>query len=237
MNVFYELEKHALSSNIGHRPFLAVPPSVPKTVQGLNDLEGLTCVEYTYKQVYNLSLQFAAWLRLEHGVQKGDIIALDFTNKPQFVFLWFAIWSLGAKPAFINTGLRGEALIHCVETSSSRLLLLDPDLPDALTPEIQARLSDTGVGAVVVDASVEVRIRNTPGYRASHEDRGGEIGNDLAVLIFTSGTTGLPKASIVPWRKLLNSAKAMSVWLGMKPKDRYYTVCYSANTKRKCYRS
>ncbi|KAF1349966.1 hypothetical protein BDV97DRAFT_332198 [Delphinella strobiligena] len=224
VNVFYELEKHALSSNIGHRPFIAIPPSVSKTVQSLNDLEGLACVEYTYKQVYNLSLQFAAWLKLEHGVQKGDIIALDFTNKPQFVFLWFAIWSLGAKPAFINTGLRGKALLHCVETSSSRLLLLDPDLQNALTPEVQARLSDTRVGAVVVNESVEIRVRNTPGYHAPHEDRGGEKGNDLAVLIFTSGTTGLPKASIVPWRKLLNSAKAMGVWLGIEPKDRYYTA-------------
>lgn len=222
--MFYLLEANALSSTIANRPFIVTPPTIPKDVQSPEDLRGLACVELTYKQVYDTVLQFAAWLKKEHGVKKGDIVALDFTNKPQFIFIWFALWSLGARPAFINTGLREEALLHCVKASTANLLIIDPDLQEALIPEVQSGLDSAGVITVVVDSTAEAGIGANAGYRAPDEDRAGSKISDLAVLIFTSGTTGLPKPAIVPWKKFYTSSKTVSSWLSVKPTDRYYTV-------------
>jgi acyl-CoA synthetase (AMP-forming)/AMP-acid ligase II len=187
-------------------------------------LEALECTEFTYKQIYDDVLHFAGWLKREHGVQRGDVVALNYTNKPQFVCLWFAIWSLGAKAALINTGLRGEALLHCIKASSTQLLLMDPTLEDALTDAVKSSLSGAGITIAIVDNATETKARSVTGFRAPDEDRNGDKTSDLAVLIFTSGTTGLPKPAVVPWRKFYSSSKSMSVWLEVKPTDRFYTV-------------
>lgn len=223
VNLFYELESHALSKN-GNNSFLSVPPTIPKGAQQAKDLAGLKATDWTYRQVYDTVLQFAEWLKQEHGVKKGDVVALDFTNKPQFVFLWFAIWSLGAKPAFINTNLRGEALLHCVKASTARLLVLDPSLTEALTAEVQTELSGASINTVILETIVEARVHALRGLRVPDDQRGGENLSDMAVLIYTSGTTGLPKPAIVPWTKFANSAKSVSKWLNMKNTDRYYTA-------------
>ncbi|THW93209.1 acetyl-CoA synthetase-like protein, partial [Aureobasidium pullulans] len=223
VNLFYELEKHALDPKTRDHSFLAIPPHIPKDVATPADLKGLQATEWSYKQVYETVLKFAAWLKQEHGVKKGDMVAIDYTNKTQFVCLWFALFSLGAKAAFINTNLRGKALLHCVKACKAKLLIVDPAIEDALTDEVRQELADS-VQAVVLDDVTEDRIVATAGLRVPDEERGGDKISDTAVLIFTSGTTGLPKPAVVPWKKFLLSGRTVSNWLGVKSTDRYYTA-------------
>ncbi|THX14624.1 acetyl-CoA synthetase-like protein, partial [Aureobasidium pullulans] len=223
VNLFYELEKHALDPKTRDHSFLAIPPHVPKDVATPADLKGLQATEWSYKQVYETVLKFAAWLKQEHGVKKGDMVAIDYTNKTQFVCLWFALFSLGAKAAFINTNLRGKALLHCVKACKAKLLIVDPAIEDALTDEVRQELANS-VQAVVLDDMTEGRIVATAGLRVPNEERGGDKISDTAVLIFTSGTTGLPKPAVVPWKKFLLSGRTVSNWLGVKSTDRYYTA-------------
>ncbi|THW28980.1 acetyl-CoA synthetase-like protein [Aureobasidium pullulans] len=223
VNLFYELEKHALDPKTRDHSFLAIPPHIPKDVATPADLKGLQATEWSYKQVYETVLKFAAWLKQEHGVKKGDMVAIDYTNKTQFVCLWFALFSLGAKAAFINTNLRGKALLHCVKACKAKLLVVDPAIEDALTDEVRQELANS-VQAVVLDDVTEGRIVATAGLRVPDEERGGDKISDTAVLIFTSGTTGLPKPAVVPWKKFLLSGRTVSNWLGVKSTDRYYTA-------------
>jgi acyl-CoA synthetase (AMP-forming)/AMP-acid ligase II len=223
VNLFYELEKHALDAKTRDRSFLAIPPHVPKDVSTPADLKGLQATELSYKQVYETVLKFAAWLKQEHGVSKGDMVAIDFTNKPQFVYLWFALFSLGAKAAFINTNLRGKALLHCVKACEAKLFIMDPAIEEALTDEVRQELGDS-VRPVVLDPVTEGLIVAAKGLRVPDEERGGNQMTDTAVLIFTSGTTGLPKPAVVPWKKFLLSSRTVSNWLGVKSTDRYYTA-------------
>ncbi|KAH0108420.1 acetyl-CoA synthetase-like protein, partial [Aureobasidium melanogenum] len=223
VNRFYELEKHALDAKTRDRSFLAVPPHIPKDVSSPADLKGLQATELSYKHVYETVLKFAAWLKQEHGVNKGDMVAIDLTNKPQFIYLWFAIWSLGAKAAFINTNLRGKALLHCVKACEAKLFIVDPAIKDALTDEVRQELQDSVV-SVVLDEVIEGRIVALQGLRVPDTERGGQQMWDTAVLIFTSGTTGLPKPAVVAWRKFLLSPKTVGSWLGIKSTDRYYTA-------------
>ncbi|KAG9960534.1 acetyl-CoA synthetase-like protein, partial [Aureobasidium melanogenum] len=223
VNRFYELEKHALDAKARDRSFLVIPPHVPKDVSSPAELKGLQATELSYKHVYETVLKFAAWLKQEHGVNKGDMVAIDFTNKPQFIYLWFAIWSLGAKAAFINTNLRGKALLHCVKACEAKLFIVDPAIQEALTGEVRQELEGSVV-SVVLDEVIEGRIVATKGLRVPDTERGGQQMWDTAVLIFTSGTTGLPKPAVVPWRKFLLSPKTVGNWMGIKSTDRYYTA-------------
>lgn len=193
MNMFYVLEEHALSPKTANVVLLATPPTIPKEYDSTH-LHLLECEEWTYRQVYDTVLKYAAWLKQEHLVHKNDIIALNFTNKPQFVFIWFAIWSLGAKVAFINTNLRDKSLLHCLLRCSAKLALFDPDLRVALTPEVLEELAKANterkpIKVVVVEQALQVKITQMGSMRVDDKERAGQTPLDLATLIFTSGTT------------------------------------------------
>jgi acyl-coenzyme A synthetase/AMP-(fatty) acid ligase len=86
------------------------------------------------------------------------------------------------------------------------------------------------VRPVVLDGVTEGLIFAAKGLRVPDAERGGNQMTDTAVLIFTSGTTGLPKPAVVPWKKFLLSGRTASNWLGVKSADRYYTVSECAFT-------
>jgi hypothetical protein len=188
VNKFYQLESNALDSTTAKRPFLANAPQLPKDITD-DDLNSLRTEELTYREAYDSILKYAEWLKQEHGIKKDDIVALDFKNRIEFVLIWYAIWSLGARPAFINTSLRSDALIHCVKTSSSKLLVIDGELTAALTRDVQSRLQDLRVNAAVVDRALEQRIGTLKGLRVANSERSVKKGTEMALLIFTSGTT------------------------------------------------
>lgn len=106
LNVFYELETVARSSRAEH-PWIIF--------QGQ---------KWTYQQAYEVILKYGTWLR-GRGVEPGEIVAMDFVNSEVFIWIWFGLWSIGAKPAFINYNLTGKSLIHTIETSTARLVLVD----------------------------------------------------------------------------------------------------------------
>lgn len=78
INVFYIFEKHALNPKSAARTFLLIPNDPEKPDQRTS---------WTYAEAYEIVLKYAAWLKSKHSVQKGEIIAMDFTNKPQFVWV------------------------------------------------------------------------------------------------------------------------------------------------------
>ncbi|KAL9627241.1 MAG: hypothetical protein Q9164_007661 [Protoblastenia rupestris] len=155
---------------------------------------------------------------------------MDFMNSPTFVFVWLGIWSIGAKPAFINYNLTADPLLHSVKASGARLLLVDEELRPQFTREISDRLGSPaardGKGAVETvffTPEVEPDVMSVQGIREPNAARDGEIPQDLAILIFTSGTTGLPKSAVVSWQKCLKSGWFVPFWIGLKKSDRYYT--------------
>src|SRR5205807_912241 len=84
--------------------------------------------QWTYKESYDLVLRYAAWLRERHNVKRGDIVALDFMNKPVFLWVWMGLWALGARPALLNYNLSGDRLVHCVNIATTRLVIVDVEV-------------------------------------------------------------------------------------------------------------
>ena len=74
-------------------------------------------------------LRYGTWFK-NRGVEKDEIVAMDFVNSDSFIWVWFGLWSIGAKPAFINTGLSGKSLVHSIKTSTARLVLVDQEAKD-----------------------------------------------------------------------------------------------------------
>lgn len=213
ISLYYILEAHASSKAVSNQVFLLY--------QGQ---------QWTYSQCYDMVLKFGAWLKQKHGVTKRQIVAMDFMNGPQFVFVWLAIWSLGATPAFVNYNLNGDSLVHSIKTSQTSLLLVEEEVSKGIDPSVVATLknphgddSQKKVEIVVLGADVEAEIHATPSLREPDVSRDGQQPEDVAILIYTSGTTSLPKAAIVSWARVWRSGWIMAAMTEMGPGTRYYS--------------
>lgn len=192
--------------------------------------------------MYDLVLKYGTWMKSTYAIAPKEVVAIDFMNSPHFIFFWLALWSLGARPAFLNYNLTGQSLLHCIKTSTARIVFVDGKtraqfLPDILTAVASPTFRD-GIGptqVVFFDEALEQQIHATQGVREPNSSRAGATAVEMAILIFTSGTTGLPKAAIVSWNKATVGSTFVSTWLSMKQKDRLYTVgfllaCYISIT-------
>jgi acyl-CoA synthetase (AMP-forming)/AMP-acid ligase II len=214
------LEEHAKSNKTADKTFLVYQSR-----------------SWTFKKTYEMVLRYAGWLHNTYHIEPKEIIAIDFMNCPQFIFLTLALWSLGALPAFINYNLTSTPLIHSIRSSTARLLVVDPEVRSAISPEVLSALtsptfrSGTSGGPtelVFLEKDFETSLSYHPTYRAPDEVRSSTTANDRAVLIYTSGTTGLPKPAIVSWSRLMVGCIFGGSWLDLRPctspkPDRYYT--------------
>jgi acyl-CoA synthetase (AMP-forming)/AMP-acid ligase II len=214
VNAFYLLEGHANNSKVANHPFLIY--------------EGR---EWTYKETYETVLGYATLLKTKYGVVSKEIVALDCMNSPKFIFALFALWSLGAKPALINYNLSGKPLLHCVQTSTARVVLVDDEIAFKFTPDVLVELKSptfregaVPVELVSLDAAFDKIATGAKGVREPDSSRAGDTFLDMAVLIYTSGTTGNPKAAAVNWFKLTAGRYILESWMGLLKTDRFYTV-------------
>lgn len=79
-------------------------------------------------------LRYGTWLKSK-GVERDDIVAMDFVNSERFIWLWFGLWSIGARPAFVNTSLIGKPLVHTIKTSTARLIIVDEEGRDKFSED------------------------------------------------------------------------------------------------------
>uniref|UniRef100_A0A8H7TSL5 Very long-chain fatty acid transport protein n=1 Tax=Bionectria ochroleuca TaxID=29856 RepID=A0A8H7TSL5_BIOOC len=176
---------------------------------------------WTFAQVYDKVLRYSTWLRLTHDVRPGHIVAMDLQNSDQYVFIWFAIWALGAKPACINYNLQSKPLIHCIKASDAKLCIIDVNVASNFDDEVRQELE--GVTCLVFTPEVEIEASAAEPLRVPDEDRTQKSYTEMAMLVFTSGTTGLPKPAIVSWGKCIAGGGMGQALIGLRNDDIVYT--------------
>jgi acyl-CoA synthetase (AMP-forming)/AMP-acid ligase II len=156
---------------------------------------------------------------------------MDCMNNEMFIWIWFGLWSIGAKPAFINYNLTDRPLVHSIKTSTARVALVDEQVRSKYTEDVLNQFADVnfrkGKGfceVVFMDNVLRKGIDEIQPMRFPDSDRGGQLLKDMAILIYTSGTTGLPKPAVVSWAKAGLAAMFVAEWLPIKTDDVMYTV-------------
>lgn len=176
----------------------------------------------SYKNVYEQVLKYGQWLKKEAGVKKGDIVALDFQNSDTYIFLWLGLWSIGAKPAFINYNLSGASLAHCIKAATTKLCIVDPNVEGNVSQSVKDELKD--VRFLVHTPEVEAQVASMEAVRVPDSERSEKSLSAMAILIYTSGTTGMPKAAIVSWGKLIVAGSMAEQMLDRSKGDIMYSV-------------
>lgn len=179
----------------------------------------------SYGEVYDRALRCGQWLKKELGVKKDDIVAVDFQNSDTFAILWLGLWSIGAKPAFLNYNLSGASLVHCLQAATSKLCIVDPNVAENVGQDVRDAMSE--MRFVVFTPEVEAQLLATEPVRAPDSERSESSLSNMAILIYTSGTTGMPKAAVVSWGKLIVAGTMAQKLLAREAGDIMYTVSLS----------
>ncbi|CAG8978834.1 hypothetical protein HYALB_00008489 [Hymenoscyphus albidus] len=177
--------------------------------------------KWTYNDVYQNALRYGTWIKAKYHVQAKEIVAMDFMNSENYIFIWLGLWSIGAKPAFINYNLTDKALVHCINVSTARVLLVDPQVGDNITQEVRDALPEVTISIFTPELENEAIL--TQPIRVPNSDRSENNMSSLSMIIFTSGTTGLPKGAIVSWNKVVKASLIIPGWNGFKETDIFYT--------------
>ncbi|KAM9307457.1 long-chain fatty acid transport protein 6 [Pholidichthys leucotaenia] len=164
----------------------------------------------TYLDVDRRSNRFANALRTGHSLKKRDTVALLMCNEPDFICAWFGLCKLGCEVAFLNTNIKSKSLLHCFQSCGAKTLVVGADLVP-LVMEVLPDLMKDNICVWVVDYTSPSEDLNTlldkvdqmPGEALNEVPNADVVSNFL--LIFTSGTTGLPKAARVGHLKAIMS--------------------------------
>ena len=178
----------------------------------------------SFTQFAERANRYSRWA-LGERLQKGDVVGLLMGNRADYAAIWLGLTRVGVVVALLNTHLSAPALAHCLRVAKARSVIVS----DALAPACldAAAMLDMPVRVLVHDGeqlagSLKAAVALLSGAPLAEDERREVTLRDRALYIFTSGTTGLPKAAIVTHRKLMNWSLWFSGLTNAGPRDRMY---------------
>lgn len=187
-------------------------------------VDGGRDLRLTYRQLADRSLQVAAALR-DTGVCPGDRVGLLLMNSAEFVESFFAIARLGAVVVPLNWRLVADELTFILDDSGTGTLIYGSEFAELAT-EIEARGAATQVQNWIEVGDTAPASFATPyapwrDAAAAEPMACGAYGDDMLYIMYTSGTTGLPKGVIHSHATALWSVLTILGTADFRPGDRY----------------
>ena len=186
--------------------------------------------------------EFDAWSnRIAHylkdqGLVKGDAIAVLLDNRPELLALVAGAGKVGVACAMLNTSQKGKVLTHSINLIEPKMLVVGDELlehAEGIRKEIDLKhsnpflyLADTNTLNIYGDApegyvNLAQEVSRCPSARPTLSNP--VVMGDTVVYLYTSGTTGLPKAAPGSHRKFIRAYGGFGMLsLAMEPEDVLY---------------
>ena len=179
--------------------------------------------QYTFAEVKELTLRAAGFLA-EKGIKQNDRVILFANNMPEWGMTYFGILKTGATAIPIDPASSVDEIVNFAGAGEASAIVLSPKLADE-NPELAEKLkaAKLKINVWTFDEVFEMRdeleeakrIASLPNKILSHT---------VASLIFTSGTTGTPKAVMLSHKNFVNMISMLSSVLEMDITDGVLSV-------------
>jgi 4-coumarate--CoA ligase len=184
-------------------PTSAVTPFVLSRVEELADhpamIDGPTGRTYTYAQLAGATARFAGWLHAR-GFGKGDVLGILLPNLPEYFIAFHGAATVGATVTTINPTYGPQEVAFQLNDSAATLLVTIP----MFVPTAETAVAESAVTDILVIGESETHLQFSDALAAAPFDgqEPVDVGTDVVVLPYSSGTTGLPKGVMLTHRNL-----------------------------------
>jgi long-chain acyl-CoA synthetase len=155
----------------------------------------------TYAELDDASARMASVLRLR-GLRPGDRVGLVLPNVPHFAVVYFGVLRAGGVVVPMNVLLKQREVAFHLADSEARLVIAMQGTDDAA----QAAGAEVGAECVVVEPEALHRMLSGVDPMREVAERAGD---DTAVILYTSGTTGKPKGAELTHANLRRNVEAV----------------------------
>ncbi|HYS81367.1 MAG TPA: AMP-binding protein, partial [Anaeromyxobacteraceae bacterium] len=179
-------------------------------------MEGARKERFTYGELRAFAERVAGALAAR-GVRPGDRVLLAAENRPEWAAAFFGVLRAGAVAVPVDAQLSADELANLARSAGARLAVLSEAVLERL-PALMARWEAEGgpVPLLLADAMAGDPAC-APAVRAPQPD-------DVASLIFTSGTTGTPKGVLLTHRNFTSLVTKLSTLFDLRPGDALLSV-------------
>ena len=177
----------------------------------------------TYRQAKEYIFNIASYLR-DKGIKEGDKVALNGKNSPEWALSYFGILTSGAVVVPIDNQMKPDRFMRLSEYADVKFVIADFDVLE----KIKARANDwynslLGLGMLKGGSKdyvkvTEMRSENTLKERVKVSD------DDIAAILFTSGTTGNEKGAMLTHRNIVSNVYQAANGMGVDEHDVLYAL-------------
>lgn len=174
---------------------------------------------WSYAQLHERVLALASGLGAA-GVRRGERVALLSENRAEYLEVLLAAARLGASVACQNWRLTPAELAHCLELVEPRVVITSPRHAGRL-PRLDA--GGSAPRCLTLGDEYESFLRAAPAPRSAREcaDDPEVDPEDALLILYTSGTTGLPKGAVLSHRAEIVRNLVVRAEFGVAPEDTF----------------
>jgi long-chain acyl-CoA synthetase len=185
--------------------------------EDLSEINRITYGEL-WQQADSLALQIRSL-----GIKKGDRVATLLPNSPALIVSYYGVWRADASITPCNAMAKQKELEHQLADSGASLLIAD----ETLSGLAKAATERLGVPLMLMpDRGFEKPLLKAVSSEDAplREENAIEPGEDMAVLLYTGGTTGIPKGAILTHRNIVTNTIQFARWYALRPGEETF-VC------------